>query len=90
MVEMEWERRVRWRGEGGGLPDCAVAPPGRSAGTSAKLISKDSKYATLRLPSGEIRMVLGKCKATIGEVRIARIHRHFRNQHLTLASAKRY
>jgi large subunit ribosomal protein L2 len=40
----------------------------RSAGTSAVLDARDGKYATLRLPSGETRMVLVTCKATIGSV----------------------
>jgi large subunit ribosomal protein L2 len=40
----------------------------RAAGTSAKLDGKEGKYAILRLPSGEIRMVLLDCYATIGEV----------------------
>ena len=38
----------------------------RSAGTSAQLISKDELYATLKLPSGETRMVPVACWATIG------------------------
>jgi len=40
----------------------------RSAGISAQLMGKEDKYAILRLPSGEMRMVLLECKATIGEV----------------------
>lgn len=40
----------------------------RSAGTYAQLLSRDGKYANLKLPSGEIRMVLVTCKATIGSV----------------------
>jgi len=40
----------------------------RSAGTFAKLDGKEGKYAVLRLPSGEIRLVLQRCFATIGEV----------------------
>jgi large subunit ribosomal protein L2 len=40
----------------------------RSAGTSAQLIAKAEKYVTVKLPSGEVRMILGKCKATIGVV----------------------
>ncbi|MGC8764621.1 MAG: 50S ribosomal protein L2 [Brevinematia bacterium] len=40
----------------------------RAAGTSAKLDGKEGKYAILRLPSNEIRMVLLDCYATIGEV----------------------
>ncbi len=38
----------------------------RSAGTYAQLTSREGKYAALKLPSGEIRMVLTSCKATIG------------------------
>ncbi|TVQ83567.1 MAG: 50S ribosomal protein L2 [Bacteroidetes bacterium] len=38
----------------------------RSAGTYAQLMSRDGKYAILKLPSGESRMVLVTCKATIG------------------------
>ena len=40
----------------------------RSAGVSAQLMAKEGKYATLRLPSGEMRMVPIICKATIGVV----------------------
>lgn len=40
----------------------------RSAGTSAQLMAKEGKYATLRLPSGEMRMVPIICRATIGVV----------------------
>ena len=40
----------------------------RSAGQSAQLMAKEGKYAHLRLPSGEMRLVLAKCKATIGEI----------------------
>ncbi len=40
----------------------------RSAGTSAQLMAKEGKYATLRLPSGEMRMVPIGCRATIGTV----------------------
>ena len=38
----------------------------RSAGGSAQLMAKEGKYATLRLPSGEMRMVPLNCRATIG------------------------
>jgi large subunit ribosomal protein L2 len=38
----------------------------RSAGTYAQLTSREGKYAALKLPSGEMRMVLITCKATIG------------------------
>ena len=40
----------------------------RSAGNSAQLMAKEGKYATLRLPSGEMRMVPIVCRATIGTV----------------------
>jgi len=40
----------------------------RSAGSYAQLMSRDGKYATLRLPSGETRMILCECRATIGMV----------------------
>ena len=40
----------------------------RSAGLSAQLMAKEGKYATLRLPSGEMRMVPLNCRATIGQV----------------------
>lgn len=40
----------------------------RSAGSYAQLTAREGKYAVLRLPSGELRMVLVTCKATIGAV----------------------
>ena len=40
----------------------------RSAGNSAQLMAKEGKYATLRLPSGEMRMVPINCRATVGVV----------------------
>ncbi|WP_054251577.1 50S ribosomal protein L2 [Neofamilia massiliensis] len=40
----------------------------RSAGSSAQLMAKEGRYATLRLPSGEMRLVLLDCKATVGTV----------------------
>ncbi|MBP5274831.1 MAG: 50S ribosomal protein L2, partial [Abditibacteriota bacterium] len=40
----------------------------RSAGDSAQIMAKEGKYVTLRLPSGEMRNVLGVCYATIGRV----------------------
>ncbi len=40
----------------------------RSAGNSAQLMAKEGKYATLRLPSGEMRMVPLVCRATVGTV----------------------
>ncbi len=38
----------------------------RSAGTYAQLTAKEGKYVSLKLPSGEVRMVMGRCLATIG------------------------
>ena len=40
----------------------------RSAGSFGQLMAREGKYATIKLPSGEIRMVLLTCKATIGAV----------------------
>ena len=40
----------------------------RSAGIFVQLMAKEGKYATLRMPSGETRLVLLKCRATIGQV----------------------
>jgi len=40
----------------------------RSAGVGAQLMAKEDKYVLLRLPSGELRRVLGECMATIGQV----------------------
>lgn len=40
----------------------------RAAGNSAQLMAKEGKYATLRLPSGEMRMVPIECRATVGQV----------------------
>ena len=40
----------------------------RSAGSYVTLMAKSGKYATLKMPSGELRMVLLKCRATIGQV----------------------
>ena len=40
----------------------------RSAGNGAQLMAKEGKYATLRLPSGEMRMVPMNCRATIGVI----------------------
>jgi large subunit ribosomal protein L2 len=41
---------------------------GRSAGTAIQLVAKEGKYATLRLPSGEMRMVPLECRASIGTI----------------------
>ena len=40
----------------------------RSAGASAQVMAKEGSYVTLRLPSGEMRMVHNTCRATVGEV----------------------
>jgi large subunit ribosomal protein L2 len=40
----------------------------RSAGTYAQLSARDGKYAIIKLPSGETRMILATCLATIGTV----------------------
>lgn len=40
----------------------------RSAGTSAQVLAKEGEYVTLRLPSGEMRLVRNECMATVGEV----------------------
>jgi large subunit ribosomal protein L2 len=41
---------------------------GRSAGTRVQLLAKEGKKAALRLPSGEIRLVLADCRASVGQV----------------------
>lgn len=41
---------------------------GRSAGSSAQLLAKEGKYAHVRMPSGEVRLVLQECIASIGQV----------------------
>ncbi len=40
----------------------------RSAGNSATVVAKEGSYVTLRLPSGEMRMIFGECYATIGQL----------------------
>ncbi len=40
----------------------------RGAGTYAQLVAKESSYAQLKLPSGEVRLVRQECRATIGQV----------------------
>jgi large subunit ribosomal protein L2 len=40
----------------------------RSAGSYAQLVARDGKYSTLKLPSGEMRLVLSACMATVGSV----------------------
>lgn len=44
------------------------AKMGRSAGAEIQLVAREGKYATLRMPSGEMRMVDVRCRATIGGV----------------------
>ncbi len=40
----------------------------RSAGTYAQLMAKEGRYALIKLPSGEVRMVYSRCKATVGQL----------------------
>lgn len=40
----------------------------RSAGTFAQLMAKEDRYALVKLPSGEVRMILLNCKATVGQL----------------------
>jgi large subunit ribosomal protein L2 len=46
----------------------AGAAIARSAGAYAQLLAREGKYATIKSPSGEMRMILSKCYATIGSV----------------------
>src|SRR5438067_12741723 len=46
----------------------AGAKMARSAGVGVQLMAKEAGFATLRMPSGEIRMVDARCRATVGEV----------------------
>ena len=58
----------------GTIISCIELRPGqgavmaRSAGTFAQLMAREGKYATIKLPSGETRMILANCLATIGAV----------------------
>ena len=58
----------------GTIISCIELRPGqgaviaRSAGTFAQLVARDGKYATIKMPSGEIRLILLTCMATIGSV----------------------
>ncbi|PQJ14428.1 50S ribosomal protein L2 [Aureicoccus marinus] len=58
----------------GTIISCIELRPGqgavmaRSAGTFAQLMAKDGKFVTVKLPSGETRMILANCLATIGAV----------------------
>lgn len=58
----------------------------RSAGTAARLMAKEGRYAQVRLPSGEQRMVLMTCKATIGQVG----NQQHENQSVGKAGASRW
>ncbi|MFC5044220.1 50S ribosomal protein L2 [Aquimarina hainanensis] len=58
----------------GTIISCIELHPGqgavmaRSAGSFAQLMARDGKFATVKLPSGEVRMILVRCMATIGAV----------------------
>ena len=58
----------------GTIVSCIELQPGagaviaRSAGTFAQLMARDGKFATIKMPSGEIRLILVTCMATIGAV----------------------
>lgn len=59
----------------------------RSAGIAARLMAKEGKYATLKMPSGEMRVVPIACRATIGQVgnidhEIMNIGKAGRNRHM--------
>jgi large subunit ribosomal protein L2 len=58
----------------GTIISCIELRPGqgavmaRSAGSFAQLMAKDGKFVTIKLPSGETRLILGECMATIGAI----------------------
>lgn len=58
----------------GTVISCIELSPGRgatlarSAGSFAQIVAREGKYVTVKLPSGEIRMILGTCRATVGSV----------------------
>jgi len=58
----------------GTIISCIELRPGqgavmaRSAGTFAQLIARDGKFVTVKMPSGEIRLILSACMATIGAI----------------------
>jgi len=58
----------------------------RSAGTFAQLMAKEDRYALVKLPSGEVRMVLLKCQATVGQLGNV----NHENIHLGKAGRKRW
>jgi large subunit ribosomal protein L2 len=55
----------------------------RSAGSYAQLMAKEMPYALLKLPSGEVRKVLLKCKATVGQIG------HTEHENISLGKAGR-
>ena len=55
----------------------------RAAGTAAQLMAKENNYASIRMPSGEVRMVHLNCRATIGQVG------NLDNENITLGKAGR-
>ena len=64
---------LRWIPLGIQVHNVECAPGGggklvRAAGTMAQIIAKEKQYATIRLPSGEVRLLLQNCWATIGQV----------------------
>lgn len=66
----------------------------RSAGASAQLMAREGKYAQLRLPSGEFRLVSVECRATIGQVgnvdhELITIGKAGRSRHLGMRPAVR-
>ena len=59
----------------------------RSAGISAQIMAKEGKYATIKMPSGEMRLIPVECKATVGQVgnlehEIIRIGKAGKTRHL--------
>lgn len=59
----------------------------RSAGTSAQILGREERYVLVRLGSGEVRKILGTCRATIGEVgnetyELVRIGKAGRTRHM--------
>ena len=58
----------------------------RSAGNSAQLMAKEGNFVTVKLPSGEMRMVRKECLATIGSLG----NSDFKNVHIGKAGRKRY
>lgn len=66
-------------------PGCG-AKLARSAGMSAQLMAKEGKYAYVRMPSGELRLILLECMATVGQVG----NEDYENISLGKAGKKRY